>query len=239
MPKQKWLKLFQASLESRDSSEAIVAGDSLDKELAGCRFSDPRLGRRFRKFARQLSTRLGQAIPLACQDWTNTKAAYRFLSNRRVSESAILAGHFQATHERFAASEGPVLVLHDTTEFSYTRESKESIGALYKSCGRKEKDGRPRLHTVCGISYAFQPGGDRGGTAAGAGRDQALTRDFEAPGPKGSPAFPMKILASLPTFRPARTAAFPLLLFGTDSFWRHTASDHREAGSKQISGELP
>ena len=64
---------------------------------------------------------------------------------------AILAGHFQSTRERFAATEGPILVLHDTTEFSYTRESKEAIGMLYKSCGRKDKEGRPRLHTVCGI----------------------------------------------------------------------------------------
>src|SRR5215471_11498966 len=151
MPKQKWLELFQTSLQSQGSSEAIGASDALDKELAGCQFCDPRLGRRFRKFARQLSTSLGQTIPLACQDWTNTKAAYRFLSNDRVNEMAILAGHFQATRERFAATDGPILVLHDTTEFSYTRQSKKAIGMLYKSCGRKDKNGRPRLHTVCGI----------------------------------------------------------------------------------------
>jgi hypothetical protein len=64
---------------------------------------------------------------------------------------AILAGHFQATRERFAAADGPILVVHDTTEFSYTRESRKAIGILYKSCGRKDEDGRPRLHTVCGI----------------------------------------------------------------------------------------
>jgi hypothetical protein len=45
----------------------------------------------------------------------------------------------------------PILILHDTTEFSFTRESKKAIGILYKSCGRKDKEGRPRLHTVCGI----------------------------------------------------------------------------------------
>jgi hypothetical protein len=151
MPKQKWLELFQVSLQAQGSSEVIGAGDALNKELADCQFSDPRLGRRFRKFAGQLSTRLGQTIPLACQDWTNTKAAYRFLSNGRVNEMAILAGHFQATRERVAATDGPILVLHDTTEFSYTRESKEAIGILYKSCGRKDRDGRSRLHTVCGI----------------------------------------------------------------------------------------
>lgn len=72
----------------------------------------------FRKLVRQLASRLGKTIPLACQDWSNTKAAYRFLSNGRVNEMAILAGHFQAARERFAATDGPILMLHDTTEFS-------------------------------------------------------------------------------------------------------------------------
>lgn len=143
--------MFQEALQDPGTPATSGAAEALDKELAGCRFCDPRLGRRFRKLVGQLATRIGQSIPLACQDWTNTKAAYRFLSNGRVNEMAILAGHFQATRERFAATDGPILVLHDTTEFSYTRESKEAIGILYKSCGRKDKDGRPRLHTLCGI----------------------------------------------------------------------------------------
>ncbi|HSB13701.1 MAG TPA: IS4 family transposase [Bryobacteraceae bacterium] len=149
MPKQRWVELFQEAL--RPGTPATSGAAALDRELASCRFCDPRLERRFRRLVGQLATRLGQTIPLACQDWTNTKAAYRFLSNRRVDEMAILGGHFQATRERFAAAGGPILVLHDTTEFSYTRESKEAIGILYKSCGRKDKEGRSRLHTLCGI----------------------------------------------------------------------------------------
>ncbi len=143
--------MFQETLLDSGTPATSGVAEALDKELAGCRFCDPRLGRRFRKLVGRLAARLGQTIPLACQDWTNTKAAYRFLANGRVNETAILAGHFQATRERFAATDGPILILHDTTEFSYTRESKEAIGILYKSCGRKDKDGRPRLHTVCGI----------------------------------------------------------------------------------------
>ena len=65
---------------------------------------------------------MGQSIPLVCQDWANTKAAYRFFSNDRVSEADILAGHFQSTRDRMAATDGLVLVLHDTTEFTYQRE---------------------------------------------------------------------------------------------------------------------
>jgi hypothetical protein len=89
---------------------------------------------------------------MACQDWAATKAAYRFFSNDRVSEAEILAGHFQATRDRFQATPGMVLVLHDTTEFSFQREKKQAIGVTCRPYGgRKGRDGRPRLHTVCGI----------------------------------------------------------------------------------------
>src|SRR5438093_6920606 len=88
---------------------------------------DARLGDRFRKLLGQIGSAMGESIPLVCQDWANTKAAYRFFSNDRVSEADILAGHFQSTHERSIAAGGPVLVLHDTTEFSY-RENSDAIG---------------------------------------------------------------------------------------------------------------
>ncbi|MBZ2187317.1 MAG: hypothetical protein K7J46_21650, partial [Bryobacter sp.] len=76
---------------------------ALEQEIAAYRFEDLRLGRRFRGLVEQLAHRVGQAIPLACQDWSSTKAAYRFLSNPKVDEERILAGHFQATKERAAA----------------------------------------------------------------------------------------------------------------------------------------
>ena len=47
-----------------------------------------------------------------CQDWANTKAAYRFLSNDRVSEADILAGHF---NRRVIAVSPPTVALHDMT----------------------------------------------------------------------------------------------------------------------------
>ena len=94
---------------------------------------------------------MGQSIPLVCQNWANTKAAYRFFSNDRVSEADILAGQFQSTRERAAAAEGLVLVLHDTTEFSYQRERPEAIGITKSINSGRDKAGRLRSHTVCGI----------------------------------------------------------------------------------------
>ena len=140
--------LFQ---EGDNQPEGLGTWRALDRELADCQFQDARIGRRFRVLVRQLARKIGQTIPLACQDWTNTKAAYRFLSNRRVNEAAILAGHHQATRERVASTSGPVLILHGTTEFTYSRENRKAIGILKTSFTGRDKDGRPRQHTVCGI----------------------------------------------------------------------------------------
>ena len=62
---------------------------------------------------------MGQPLPLACQDWAGTKAAYRFFANERFGEDAILSGHFAATAARCAMCDGPLLVVQDTTEFVY------------------------------------------------------------------------------------------------------------------------
>jgi hypothetical protein len=122
-----------------------------DRELAGCRFADERLDKRFRRLVAQIGSAMGQSIPLVCQDWANTKAAYRFFSNDRVSEAEILGGHFQSTRDRTVAIDGPVLVLHDTTEFSYQRENTDAIGITKSINSGRDKAGRLRSHTVCGI----------------------------------------------------------------------------------------
>jgi len=120
-------------------------------ELAGCKFSDVRLQKRLRTLVEQLSEGVGETIPMACQDWANTKAAYRFLSNPRVGEDDILAGHFASTRERFRATDGWTLVLHDTTEFSFKRDQPDLIGNTSITYGGKDKAGRRTPITVCGI----------------------------------------------------------------------------------------
>jgi Transposase DNA-binding len=100
-----------------------------DRELAGCSLADERLNKRLRKLVAQIGSAMGESIPLVCQDWANTKAAYRFFSNDRVSEADILAGHFQSTRERTIATDGPVLVLHDTTEFSIKERTQTRSGS--------------------------------------------------------------------------------------------------------------
>ena len=100
---------------------------------------------------RRMEAGFGESIPLACQDWAGTKAAYRFFSNDRVTEEDILRGHFDATHRRFATSKGPILVLHDTTEFSWRRKRPEAVGFTTTVNSDRDKAGRDRLHAVCGL----------------------------------------------------------------------------------------
>jgi Transposase DNA-binding len=84
----------------------------LDGELAACNLADERLTKRLRKVLGQVGGAMGQSIPFACQDWANAKAAYRFLSNDRVNEADILAGHFRSTRDRAEAAEGKRPVSH-------------------------------------------------------------------------------------------------------------------------------
>src|ERR1700739_253883 len=130
---------------------AVDTTSWIDRELAACELADARLDERLHTLLEQIGGSVGESIPMACQDWANTKAAYRFFSNDRVNEADILAGHFQATKDRFIATQGPILVLHDTTEFSFRRESPDKIGITYRVTGVRDKEGRLRLHTVCGI----------------------------------------------------------------------------------------
>ena len=114
---------------TQEAGEKISGLPWPELEIQTRAFKDERLGKRCKTVLTQLSEATAESMPWACQDWANTKAAYRFFDNERVSEQEILAGHFQATKERFAGTKDAVLVLHDTTELSYRREN---IGLLHK-----------------------------------------------------------------------------------------------------------
>ena len=133
-----------------------IANDStpktwIDNEVGGCNFKDVRLAKRFGKLLGKMSEGIGESVPYACQDWANTKAAYRFFSNDTVSEEQIMAGHFQATRDRLSQANQKILMIHDTCEFSFQREKDSKLGFLGRgSCG-KDIDGRLKHFTTRGI----------------------------------------------------------------------------------------
>jgi hypothetical protein len=161
----------QASGSGSGSGVAAAGGASwIDGELTGCAFGDKRLCDRLRRLLLQLEGAMGAPLPLACQDWASTKAAYRFLSSERFSEEAILAGHFQATASRVAATSGLVLVIQDTTSFSFRWAKPETIGMIGRATIGWDRNGNPRTHTQCGLlmhsSFVVTPEGLPLGLAA-------------------------------------------------------------------------
>ena len=157
---------MEATAKQAIAPETCGGPDWIEQELAASKLPDARLEKRLQHLVEQMAADLGRSIPLACQDWAATKAAYRFFSNERICEEHILAGHFEATRERLAQGESPVLVLHDTTEFSYKREDMAAVGLISKGSVRKDAqgrgphgqvfvrgvEGRPVYFTTCGIN---------------------------------------------------------------------------------------
>ncbi len=122
-----------------------------EREIDEFAFKDARLGRRFGELLKQIGDGMGQSIPYACQDWANTQAAYRFLANARVDEGEILTGHFAATRARCDAFAGQILLIQDTTEFSYQRANVNAVGLTKSVNSGRDKRGRLRHHRVCGM----------------------------------------------------------------------------------------
>ncbi|WKV92337.1 transposase DNA-binding-containing protein [Halomonas sp. HAL1] len=139
-------------LSSFDMIRGINMGQHwVNEEMTGCDLGDARLNQRLAVMLEALGDRPDKSLPTAFQDWANTKAAYRFFANENVSEDKILEGHFAASALRIQATDGPILILQDTTEFSFKRSSPEKIGFINESTGRKMKEGRHLKHTVCGL----------------------------------------------------------------------------------------
>ena len=123
----------------------------IGEELRECRFQDARHGKRLRVMLEQFSNRIGGSIPFACQDWANTKAAYRLLSSNRITEHAILAGHLAATRSRSSGGDGSLLILHDITTFSYNRSDMAAVGITHRAFTKKDRNGLPQHYVVCGL----------------------------------------------------------------------------------------
>lgn len=89
------------------------------EEFANVTLKDARLNQRCQELAGVLEQQPNVPINQACEDWADTKAAYRFVDNPKVSPEGILAPHSHRTAERMKAHP-LVLAVQDTTFFNYT-----------------------------------------------------------------------------------------------------------------------
>jgi hypothetical protein len=98
-------------------------------EFEGLRLGDARLEARARKTVVALAARPSGGTPTVLSP-AELEAYYRFVNNERVSFSALLAAHVEATLGR-ARKRERIVVAHDTTDFRFAdEEPREGLGPM-------------------------------------------------------------------------------------------------------------
>lgn len=112
------------------SDHLTSAPNWCDEEFAHVNLTDARLNSRCQSVAAAMTAQPNAPINQACEDWADTKAAYRFFDNDNVTAERILSPHKQRTVERMS-QHALVLAVQDTSFLNYTHHPKtEGTGAI-------------------------------------------------------------------------------------------------------------
>lgn len=124
------------------------------EEFAHVELKDGRLNRRCQELANALTQQPDVPINQACEDWADTKAAYRFFDNKKVTPERILAPHQQRTVARMGQHR-VVLAVQDTTFFNYTHHPhSEGLGEI----GNKKQNQRGfGMHSTLALTPTGMP----------------------------------------------------------------------------------
>ena len=102
---------------------------SMEEEFSGLNLGDVRLNKRAIKLANRLMAKPTASIPMACESWSETQAAYRFLANDSIDWHQILRPHQEQTEQRLG-KHAVVLCLEDTTELDFNGQEIAGLGRL-------------------------------------------------------------------------------------------------------------
>ncbi len=101
------------------SDHLTSAPNWCNEEFANVSLKDARLDSRCQTLAIALAAQPSVPINQACEDWADTKAAYRFFDNKKVTSRRILAPHQQRTVDRMSQHH-LVLTVQDTVFLNYS-----------------------------------------------------------------------------------------------------------------------
>jgi len=104
-------------------------GAWVEEEFESLDLGDPRRDRRAKALLKRLAAQPTASIPGACDGWTETTAAYRFLGNEQIEWQNVMQPHWERTAAR--AGQFPVvLCIADTTELNFNGQEMEGLGPL-------------------------------------------------------------------------------------------------------------
>ena len=99
-------------------------------EFATVKLQDARLNRRCSELAVQLAMQPSGPINQACEDWADTKAAYRFFEDEKHTMEKILTPHYESTQQRIQQQK-VALAVQDSTSLKYsTHPATKGLGSL-------------------------------------------------------------------------------------------------------------
>ena len=150
-------------------------------EFAAVELKDARLNRRCAELAGQLDMNPEGPINQACEDWADTKAAYRFFDNKKVTPEGIQGAHRARTVGRMREHKR-VLAIQDTSFLNFTHHPQtEELGEI----GNKTQNQRGfGMHSTLAVTEKGVPLG-------------LLTQDFFTRA-IGEPAHRAAALSKLP-----------------------------------------
>lgn len=97
------------------------------QEVDGIKLGDARLDKRIKNILERISEKPGESFPSIFSDKAELEAFYRFVENPYIDSEDIFAAHQKASIERCRQAK-KVLILHDTTEFSFSGKRMGSLG---------------------------------------------------------------------------------------------------------------
>jgi hypothetical protein len=124
------------------------------EEFAHVELNDARLNRRCQELAVALGQQPQAPINQACEDWADTKAAYRFFDNPNATPGRVHAPHQARTVERMSRQRR-VLAVQDTTFYNYTHHPQTAgLGMI----GNKKQQQRGfGMHSTLAMTPAGTP----------------------------------------------------------------------------------
>jgi hypothetical protein len=136
-----------------DKPELEAASWAIE-EFAQVSLKDERLNQRCQTLADALGQQPLAPINQACEDWADSKAAYRFFNNPSVTPGELLAPHSQRTVARMQGYK-VMLAVQDTTFFNFTHHPEtQGLGEI----GTKGQNQRGfGLHSTLAVTPSGQP----------------------------------------------------------------------------------
>lgn len=112
----------------------------VSKEFSGADLGDGRLEKRALKVVDALAAAPDESFPALTGDDSELEALYRFVNNERVEPELLLTPHYRQTARRATDAE-TVVVIHDTTGFSFGGETRRKGLGRIKSESRHGSQG--------------------------------------------------------------------------------------------------